>query len=135
MDNKNLENKTLENKKSENKLTLSELVEPKPTLTHKIVGLVFLIAMGGFTYKSCFAPRSVENVKVIDKGSYTIVDHESGYEEEQTTITVEGGQCFRDPKPFGDNIHIGNKIKKLTYRPGIIGPCDYVIDYKMNYGD
>ena len=95
-----------------------------------IIGTGLLIGIAGLTYYSCFASRTVEDVTIVKKSVYEINDSESGYYEEQNAITIEGGKCFRAPKPFGESLEVGDVIKEISYRPAPVGRCDFVTDYK-----
>ena len=93
-----------------------------------VIGLVAIV------YFSCFHPRVVENCTVVDKDTFTIYDNETGYEEEQTTITLQCSDphkrlCFRAPRPFGDELRVGDEVVRMTYRPGLAGPCEYAYSY------
>ena len=55
---------------------------------NEIIEAIVGVSLLGLGYQQCYAPRTIEDVVVIDKGIYQIVDNESGYIENQNTITI-----------------------------------------------
>ena len=127
--------------------TLDEVVEPgifralfcdvkywiEENWREAIAGAATLAIMGG-AYQCCFGTWRVENVTVVDFGSYEIPDSETLYGEVQTTVTVvdkDGDKkCFRSYGTFADNLCIGDELKFMDYRFGIVGPCKYAEEYE-----
>ncbi len=109
---------------------MSKLDKVKSVLGNMLIGgMIFLSA--GMMYKSCFAPRTIEDIIVTDKSTFEVTDYDTNYSETQNTIDIDKHKrCIRGPYPFGSNLDIGDKIKEIKYRPGI-GPCDYYVSMKI----
>ena len=80
----------------------------------------------------CFAPRTTEGpISITNKGKYYLIDGETGYQELQNTINIDNHKkCLRDIMPFGEILEVGDTLKQVRWRPGLIGPCDYIIGYE-----
>jgi len=80
----------------------------------------------------CFVPRTIEGpITVTGKGEYYLIDGETGYQELQNTITIDKyNKCLRDIMPFGQDLEEGDTLSQVRWRPGLMGPCDYVVSYE-----
>ena len=73
---------------------------------------------------------TVKNAVVTDFGNYTL-RMENGYSEDQNTIKInKHSKCLRSHLPFAEDLKIGDRLEFITWRWGIVGPCDYVVRYK-----
>jgi hypothetical protein len=92
--------------------------------------VVFVILVG-LVYQRCFAHETVANSVVTGMGEYE-VEMETGYYETQVRIDVDNhDRCFRGHRPFGTNLKVGDRLEYIIYRPGLVGPCDLVVESRL----
>lgn len=87
------------------------------------------------TVNYLFLPRIIENVTVISVSDYTINAFDEHFrlgEYHQTGIIINKyPKCLRSGMDLS-SLDVGEELNWVKYCYGLIGPCDYVIDYQTN---
>ena len=120
----------------ENRLELDK--KPRNTglgvrkLLKRTAGAVVVLAVGGLIYQCCFKHRVIEDVTVVDKGSYSMYDAVWSDAIYFTTITIDkNDKCFIVGRRDGEKLMKGDKLKFVEYEPSIRLYCDHLEDYEF----
>ncbi len=118
----------------EDKIKSKSSLKEKLTTIGSYLGLCAVIGIGGFSLYKAFKRETIENTTVTKVGEYHLFyqTDTTTIDEFQKTITVGGyDKCLRPAEKFFTDENIpskGMKVKSITYRNGLVGPCDYITD-------
>ena len=91
-------------------------------------GMIFLSA--GMAYKACFAPKTINDVTIVENGRevmYEAIFNDATY---FNTITTDDDKCFIVSDEKRGQLEEGDHLKSLKYKLSIRHMCNYLESYE-----